>query len=154
MRVFVKNSADPFTWREGEHVVAVTVRPIGHGHAGAVGSHEAAHENEQQRRGGGELRGAVEKKIVTDVLHEKRAALWAAAKQISVSPRACPRLRCIWFAANNLLQPAARRIRRGRDRRREFCGNFRAAGDFRFPIPASSLPRDFLALWRPKSMTR
>jgi hypothetical protein len=34
-----------------------------------VGSDQAAHENQQQRRGSGELRGAMEQRIVANVTH-------------------------------------------------------------------------------------
>src|SRR5262249_43098534 len=41
--VLIENSADPFRDREEEHVVAVTVRPVGHRQASLMAGHKAAH---------------------------------------------------------------------------------------------------------------
>ena len=49
VRVLIENTPDPFVHREDKHVVAVSGRPVGHGHAGFVAGHEAAKADEQKR---------------------------------------------------------------------------------------------------------
>src|ERR1051326_7890673 len=78
MRVLIENAAGllpkPFGWREEEHVVPVAVRPIGHRHASSMGSDEATHENENQRRGGREQRKRVEDGVVSRSRHDSYSA--------------------------------------------------------------------------------
>ncbi len=52
MRMFVENPACPLLDREEEHVVAVSRRPVGHGHAGALARQQAAERDQTDRAHG------------------------------------------------------------------------------------------------------
>lgn len=70
--MLIEHATDPLVRRKEEHVIAVAVRPIGHGHARVMRGDQAAHEDERESRTSRQHGNSVQKAIVSGTAFVKR----------------------------------------------------------------------------------